>query len=224
MQSLFRIVFFLVSLSFCAMANGEAWRTVEVTDSMTDTKTVVAETKLPSGHAFALLRRSDGAVWAMLSLPEGKFDIFGQRRPQFRIDANKAHDLEDSRAVEKYLKQPVFRHEPTTIGWQIFADSGPVYRGTLCEIMDGKLLTIRYYRFPEGSAELTFGLNGAKSVIAKALQIPEDVDPKAAEADAAYRAAFASGGKKCIAENRANRAGYEICIAQLKANLRSLGN
>jgi hypothetical protein len=211
----------LLAIATIPSALGQSWKAIEVTDSITDRRTSVAETRLESGHSFAILRQTTGEVWAILSLPSGKFDVFGQRRPQLRVDSNPAEDLESTRAVEKYIKQPIFRREPTTAAWRIWDGSGEPYRGTLRDIMNGQTLLIRYYKFPEGSAELRFGLDGAKAAIAKVLGIKEEVDPAAAAADATYRDAFSRAGKRCLETHRGDRLGFDRCMSEVRATITS---
>jgi hypothetical protein len=184
---------------------------------MTDRKTRVAEVRLESGHTFAILRQTSGQVWAVLALPNGKFDIFGDRRIQYRIDSLPAEDLEKSRQIEKLLRSPMYVHEPTTASWVIWNGEGQADQGTLRQLMDGGSLLIRYFKFPEGSAELRFPLDGAKAAIADALRINQDADKNAAAATAARNDALISTSRRCMESHRGDRQGFSKCVSEARA-------
>lgn len=84
--------------------------------------------------------------------------------------------------------------------------------------MDGKALLIRYYKFPEGSADLEFSLEGAKPIISQALNINAEADQEMAKKEIRTRQATVEVSRRCFQENRGNRQGYIACVESARNN------
>lgn len=208
----------LITLS--VSAENCRWQLVETVDKMNDEKIRSALCLFSTGHSLSILRRADGPAYAMLSLPSGTGEVFGTRRLQYRIDSNKAVDLESQRSIEKYAPQLKVKADPTTTAWVIWhgGANAQANTGTLRDLMDGRTLLIRYYKFPEGSADLEFPLEGAKPIIAQALNINAEADQEVAKEEIRKRQATVEANRRCFEENRGNKQGFAACLEAARNN------
>lgn len=207
-------------ITLTASAENCRWQLVETVDKMNDEKIRSALCLFSTGHSLSIFRRADGPAYAMLSLPSGTGEVFGTRRLQYRIDSNKAEDLESQRSIEKYAPQLKVKAEPTTTAWVIWhgGANAQANTGTLRDLMDGNTLLIRYYKFPEGSADLEFSLEGAKPIIAQALNINAEADQEVAKEEIRKRQVTVEASRKCLQENRGNKQGYIACVEAARNN------
>jgi hypothetical protein len=190
------------------------WQIVEYEDKMDDTKSRGAVCVIESGHALSIFRSADGPVYAMLTLPKDSGEAFGSRRLRYRIDSNKAMDLEEQRSVERYVPWMKVNVGVTTTAWVIWhgaPEQQPDF-GILRSILDGKTMLIRYSKFPEGTTDVEFSLEGAKPVIAEALNVKPEADPAVVAREARDRKRVADATPKCKEQNPGNRQGFLDCL------------
>lgn len=164
-------------LAVTPAAHPAEWRMTEQTDSMTDIKTVSVMFYLESGEWFSIARLADKRIWGIF-----RAESLGTRFPMIRVDKLTAVDVDRNRTSELAWARSTVKRLSQSMAFVVFHGEGPADRGTLRDIMDGEELRIRYFTATNKPVEVTIPLRGAKPLIAKAFNIPEEADQERAAA------------------------------------------
>lgn len=176
-----------------------SWRVVTSTDKSTQRGTKAATTTNAEGYALFVFRSQEGPVYAMFLPPPAMHGKMGTRAPIVRIDASAPIDLETRR------KEPAsaWPAEPVVMSANsasfLLAGKGKAVQGDLRDLMNGQKLAVQWLSADGAPLETAFDLKGAKEAIAKAVDVPMNVDPAdvrvAEQRDASRRAALAKCGQ-----------------------------
>lgn len=161
-----------------------AWRVVQVTDSMTDRVSSVAEITNEDGLTLLIARgETDRRVWAVLALNPSTPGVFGLVPPILRVDKLPAFDLSEvsgTLAQELGIAPQVLPKRARFLVWH--GENEPTPSSALLrDLMDGESLLVRYFLFSDEVRETRFPLGGAKAAISEALGIPAEAQPGAKE-------------------------------------------
>lgn len=176
-------------------AAGEGWRVIASADPSTKATTKAATTINAEGYALFVFRTQEGPVYGMFLPPPAMHGRMGTRAPTLRIDALPSIDL-DARRKEPGSAWPA---EPVVMSSNsasfLLAGKGKAVQGDLRDLMNGQKLSVQWFPADGTPVDTAFELKGAKEAIAKAVDVPPNVDPadlRAAEQrDASRRAALA---------------------------------
>lgn len=155
-------------------AQAESWANVEFRDPTNAEVVPAAIVTNDQGFSVAFFRSKDGKVRWTLGLPKSSFDSIktSERVAAFRVDDRDATDL----IVSPYEDTIVLGRFVWASLWH--GDGPTPTRGILRNLLDGRILAVRFYLDNGGSADTTFDLAGAADSIAPALGISAQADPE----------------------------------------------
>lgn len=180
-----RLIFFvsvilLSAFSSVATAYADTWSVAEFRDPVKAELVSAATMTNAQGYSIYIFRNSDSKVRWVLSLPRSSLDRIKAvgRVAALRIDDNESIDY--NIAVQKDLLD---LEQPTVLEGKSIRDilwhgQGPSpTRGTLRNMLDGKVLEIRFFFDAGNFIDTTFELAGAGAAIGPALKINTVADP-----------------------------------------------
>lgn len=176
------VVILILIGAFVPTRSRAQWRVIKEKDSMTDKMSAYASVTNSAGYELRIERTGTDSLsdYATFILPSDSSDRLGERPPIFRVDDNKAFDLDDNRATQQreddYIgtmsvmeraswgRTLYYRADYHSVTWRLFHPSGcPV-----CEFLAGRSLLFRYYLPNETRyVETRFTLAGATKAITR---------------------------------------------------------
>jgi len=198
--------------------NADSWRAAQAVDSMSDKTVKMAIANSDRGDRVAIYRANDGSVWMNFSLSDQDPSTLANKGFLFRIDKHAPHDTESNKGLEK-LGIAAYDWTPRWINTRIWHGKESDGRSSaLDELMNGQMLTIRYYKFIGGWGETSFRLTDARQAIATTLDIsetPSAEDVASAKAKKERTARDRAYMQKCQDEFRATKdlGAYRGCLA-----------
>lgn len=145
--------------------NRAEWKVAEV-----DGRKVAREMDA-KGNILEIYREKNREVWMRFQLSPQSLDSLKDRIPVFRVDDNDAVDIDpfSRTAVRSMFMNITNRAASQMIDGGKKHDCEPRSKSTLCQILNGKMLTLRYYLETGESKDAEFPLSGVAPIIAEAL-------------------------------------------------------
>ena len=187
----------------CASAHAQ-WRTYEHVDAMTDKVYRVATNFSSDGYNFGIFRAPDGAVWMSIGVPKENLVLLDNKAVLIRFDRHAALPQSPQSREMARLLGSMWNWTPksiTTVIWHGKESDGR--NDFINQAMSSSQALVRIPLSGGGTQDISFSMEGARSAIAQALNIPEVADPAMEARATAYRDAFANEIDKCnISANR----------------------
>jgi len=157
-----RIASLIAAVAFATPAIASDWRLVEAIDSMTDARTMSAQT-VAGGYVLALSKRADGAVWLTIHVPPPPHPTMAARAPMLRVDRQTAIDIQDFPEFGPTMQRQRI-NLPRLSAWRLGANL-QLETGILNQIVTGSELRVRLYLDTGETTEVLFDLRGARAPV-----------------------------------------------------------
>lgn len=178
MQISIKMITFLITALWCIPTYASNWIITEYRDPANAELLTAATVTNGDGYSISIFRNADTKVRWVLSLPKSSFDQLATegRVIAFRVDDGEARSIE--RQPTETTSASAFGKSIRSLLWH--GEGSSPTRGNLREILDGKMLFVRFIQDGGKTIDTQFDIKSASPVIADALNISAIINPSVA--------------------------------------------
>jgi hypothetical protein len=163
----------VLALLGVADATAGGWSPHSSIDAITDEAIAGVATTAEDGHTVAVIRRGSGPVYLVVTPPPGATGPAraSSFRPAWRVDALKAHEHVDEASLKRMGLAGLQEVRAGSLMMRVWAGDPSAPPAALAELLNGRLLTIRYGNLADRPVMVRVPLAGIKDAAIDALQI-----------------------------------------------------